>query len=50
MRQKSEVSFNTFPGRDSGETFRISFEGPGWVLMQPPEGPTVPPRAHARQG
>src|ERR671916_925651 len=42
-RVKSDVSFNTFLGRDSGETFQIAFEGPGWVLIQPSEGPTVPP-------
>ncbi len=49
-RVKSDVSFNTFLGRDSGETFQIAFEGPGWVLIQPSEGPTVPPHTHARQG
>src|SRR3712207_6889458 len=42
-RVKSDVSYNTFFGRDSGETFQIAFEGPGWVLIQPSEGPTVPP-------
>ena len=26
-------------GRDSGETFQIFFKGPGWVLIQPSEGP-----------
>jgi len=41
--------FNTFLGRDSGETFQIAFEGPGWVLIMPSEGPTVPPRTHARR-
>ncbi len=50
IRVKSDVSFNTFLGRDSGETFQIAFEGPGWVLIQPSEGPTVPPHTHARQG
>jgi len=49
-RVKSDVSFNTFLGLDSGETFQIAFEGPGWVLIQPSEGPTVPPHTHARQG
>jgi uncharacterized protein (AIM24 family) len=49
-RVKSDVSFNTFLGRDSGETLQISFEGLGWVLIQPSEGPTVPPHTHARQG
>ncbi len=49
-RVKSDVTFNTFLGRDSGETFQIAFEGAGWVLIQPSEGPTVPPHTHARQG
>jgi uncharacterized protein (AIM24 family) len=46
-RVRSDVSFKTMLGRDSGETFQISFEGPGWVLIQPSEGPTVPPHTHA---
>ena len=47
-RVKSDVSFNTILGRDSGETFQILFEGPGWVLIQPSEGPTVPPHTHTK--
>ena len=47
-RVKSDVSFKTILGRDSGETFQILFEGPGWVLIQPSEGPTVPPHTHAQ--
>jgi uncharacterized protein (AIM24 family) len=46
-RVRSDVSFKTMLGRDSGETFQISFEGLGWVLIQPSEGPTVPPHTHA---
>jgi uncharacterized protein (AIM24 family) len=42
----SDVSFKTFMGRGSGETFQIAFEGPGWVLIQPSEGPTVPEHTH----
>ena len=49
-RVKSDVSFNTFLGRDSGETFQVAFEEPGCVLIQPSEGPTVPPHTHARRG
>ncbi len=49
-RVKSDLSFKTILGRDSGETFQILFEGPGWVLIQPSEGPTVPPHTHAQQG
>ncbi len=47
---RSDVSFKTFIGRGSGETFQISFEGPGWVLIQPSEGPVVPPHSHPNQG
>ncbi len=43
---RSDVSFKTFMGRGSGETFQISFEGPGWVLVQSSEGPTVPEHSH----
>src|SRR5215203_2522335 len=31
-----------------GETFQMAFEGPGWVLLQSSEGPTVP--EHSRGG
>jgi uncharacterized protein (AIM24 family) len=47
---RSDISFKTFMGRGSGETFQISFEGPGWVLMQPSAGPTVPEHSHPDQG
>ena len=47
---RSDVSFKTFTGRESGETFQISFEGPGWVLIQPSEGPTVPQHSHPERG
>ena len=43
---RSDVSFNTFMGRGSGETFQIAFEGPGWVPIQSSEGPTVPEHPH----
>jgi uncharacterized protein (AIM24 family) len=43
---RSDVSFKTFMGRGSGESFQISFEGPGWVLIQPSEGSTVPEHTH----
>jgi uncharacterized protein (AIM24 family) len=43
---RSDISFKTFMGRGSGETFQISFEGPGWVLIQPSEGPTVADHSH----
>ncbi len=43
---KSDVSFKTFTGRGSGESFQMSFEGPGWVLVQPSEGAFVPEHSH----
>ena len=43
---RSDVSFKTFMGRGSGETFQIAFEGPGWVLIQSSEGPTVSEHPH----
>ena len=47
---RSDVSFKTFTGRGSGESFQVSFEGAGWVLIQPSEGPTVPEHSHAGEG
>ena len=47
---RSDVSFKTFTGRGSGESFQVSFEGTGWVLIQPSEGPTVPEHSHAGDG
>src|SRR4029453_6794274 len=38
---KSDVSFKTFTGRGSGESFQVSFEGAGGALFHPPEGGTV---------
>ena len=47
---KSDVSLKTFIGKGSGETFQIAFEGAGWVLIQPSEGPTIPEHSHGGQG
>ena len=47
---RSDISFKTFVGRGSGETFQVAFEGPGWVLIQPSEGPTLPEHTHSEQG
>ena len=47
---RSDVSLKTFMGRGSGETFQIAFEGPGWVLIQPSEGPTVPEHTPGGEG
>ena len=46
---RSDISFKTFMGRGSGETFQVAFEGPGWVLIQPSEGPTLPEHTHSEQ-
>ncbi len=34
---KTDVSFKTFIGRGSGESFQMKFEGEGWVIVQPYE-------------
>ena len=47
---KSDVSFKTFLGKGSGESFQVAFEGPGWVLIQPSEGSVVPPHSHGSGG
>ncbi|MGI8539950.1 MAG: AIM24 family protein [Rubrobacteraceae bacterium] len=46
---KSDVSFKTFLGKGSGESFQIAFDGPGWVLIQPSEGAVIPPHSHGNQ-
>ena len=33
----TDMSFKTFLGRGSGESFQLKFEGDGWVLLQPYE-------------
>jgi uncharacterized protein (AIM24 family) len=47
---RSDVSFKTFTGRGSGESFQVAFEGQGWVLIQPSEGAVVPEHSHAGEG
>ncbi|HEY0127672.1 MAG TPA: AIM24 family protein [Rubrobacteraceae bacterium] len=47
---RSDFSFKTFMGRGSGESFQIAFEGPGWVLIQPSEGATVPEHTPGGEG
>ncbi len=47
---KSDVSFKTFLGKGSGETFQVAFEDSGWVLIQPSEGAAVPPHSHGGEG
>jgi uncharacterized protein (AIM24 family) len=47
---RSDVSFKTFTGRGSGESFQVAFEGTGWVLIQPSEGSAVPEHSHGGEG
>jgi uncharacterized protein (AIM24 family) len=47
---RGDVSFKTLTGRGSGETLQVAFDGPGWVLIQPSEGPTVPEHSHGGEG
>lgn len=44
---KADVSFKTLIGRGSGESFQISFQGPGWVLIQSSEGHPAPRQPQA---
>jgi len=34
---KTDISFKTFLGRGSGESFQLAFQGQGWVVLQPYE-------------
>ena len=40
---KTDVKLKNFIGRGSGESLQMSFQGPGWVLIQPSEGRIVAP-------
>jgi uncharacterized protein (AIM24 family) len=35
---KTDVKLKNFIGRGSGESIQMSFQGQGWVLVQPSEG------------
>jgi uncharacterized protein (AIM24 family) len=39
---KTDVNLKNFIGRGSGESVQMSFQGAGWVLVQPSEGRIVP--------
>jgi uncharacterized protein (AIM24 family) len=39
---KTDVNLKSLIGRSSGETFQVAFQGQGWVLVQPSEGPVIP--------
>lgn len=38
---KTDVQAKSLIGLGSGESFQLAFEGDGWVLVQPSEGPVV---------
>ncbi|HMJ02250.1 MAG TPA: AIM24 family protein [Conexibacter sp.] len=40
---KTDVNLKSLIGKSSGETFQVAFQGQGWVLVQPSEGPVIPP-------
>ena len=40
---KTDVKLKNLIGRGSGESLQMSFQGAGWVLVQPSEGRVVPP-------
>ncbi|HWI43239.1 MAG TPA: AIM24 family protein [Nocardioides sp.] len=42
---RSTVSAGALIGRGSGEAFQVSFQGPGFVIVQPSEGMPVPTQA-----
>lgn len=43
---KSSFTAGALIGRGSGEAFQVAFNGPGFVIVQPSEGATVPPHTH----
>ena len=38
---KTDVKLKNFIGRGSGESIQMSFQGAGWVLVQPSEGRVI---------
>ncbi|GAB2975734.1 AIM24 family protein [Nocardioides montaniterrae] len=43
---RSTMTAGALIGRGSGEAFQVSFQGPGFVIVQPSEGATVPSHTH----
>ncbi len=43
---RSTFTAGSLIGRGSGEAFQVAFSGPGFVIVQPSEGATVPPHTH----
>lgn len=46
----SSFSAGALVGRGSGEAFQVTFSGQGFVIVQPSEGPVVPPHSHGSAG
>jgi uncharacterized protein (AIM24 family) len=47
---KTDVNLKNFIGKGSGESIQMSFQGAGWVLVQPSEGRVVPTAASTGGG
>jgi uncharacterized protein (AIM24 family) len=47
---KTDVKLKNLIGRGSGESIQMSFQGAGWVLVQPSEGRVVPTQAGSGGG
>ena len=43
---RSTFTAGSLVGRGSGEAFQVAFQGPGFVIVQPSEGNSVPPHTH----
>jgi uncharacterized protein (AIM24 family) len=43
---RSTATAGALIGRGSGEAFQVAFSGRGFVIVQPSEGPSVPPHSH----
>jgi len=46
----SSMNFKSMLRGGSGEAFQYGFHGPGFVVVQPSEGPVVPPHDHGGGG
>ena len=46
----SSMKFKSMLRGGSGEAFQYAFQGPGFVVVQPSEGPVVPPHDHGSSG
>jgi uncharacterized protein (AIM24 family) len=47
---KTDVKLKNFIGRGSGESIQMSFQGQGWVLVQPSEGRVATPQGGGSGG